>query len=353
MADILTETRGRLGLITLNRPAALNALSLDMIEAVSASFRQFTADPAIDAIAFVGAGDRAFCAGGDVRALVAGDPGDAEQLRRKFFAEEYRLNYAINIATKPVIAFVDGITMGGGCGLSMHASHRVATERTVLSMPETVLGFFPDVGATWFLGQLEPSMALYLGMTGTRLRAADLCKLDLTNFYLPSSAVPAAIDALAAAPSLVSDAVDGILKGLSAPPAGDTQISDRYASIDEVFGQDTFDDLLEALVASTAEWSSDARDVFQRACPTSLAVTYRQIRRGRDADIAEALKLEYCLALRLTRRLDFYEGVRAILIDKTNDPQWQPATLHELDPASTAILLSPAENDTEELSLDS
>ena len=350
MSDILSEVRGRLGLITLNRPAQLNALSLEMIQAITAALTQYESDTAIDAVALVGAGDRAFCAGGDVRALVAGDPQAAETLRSQFFAAEYRLNYLIHTSPKPVIAFMDGITMGGGCGLSLHASHRVATERTLVAMPETVLGFFPDVGATWFLGQLTTPTALYLGLTGNRQNAADCGRLGLANAYLPSNAVGTALDTLAQAGQLEPNDITDILERTGAPMPEDETLPARD-DIAQHFSGDAFEDVLERITGAEEPWVVSARQTILAACPTSLRVTFRQMQMAQTLAIEDALALEYQLAIKMTRRLDFAEGVRAILIDKTNDPQWQPATLADIDLGAIDQLFAPEENRSEELNL--
>ncbi|MEI9988302.1 MAG: enoyl-CoA hydratase/isomerase family protein [Aliidongia sp.] len=245
-AEVLVETRGPLGLITLNRPKALNALSGSMIEIIEPALAVWAKDDRIAAVLIRGAGGKAFCAGGDVRAIATGgDSPEARRMKAAYFAAEYRLNYHIHTFAKPFIALIDGITMGGGCGLSLHGSHVVATERTLLAMPETVLGLFPDVGATWFLNRLAGEMGVYLGLSGVRLRASDLVALGMAQVMVPSDRAEALIADLAAGP-LDTAAIDAAL-ARHAGDAGASQVAARQSAVDRLFAGATVEAIAETL----------------------------------------------------------------------------------------------------------
>lgn len=349
-AEVLVETRGRLGLITLNRPKALNALSGSMIEIIEPALAAWAKDEGIDAVLIRGAGGKAFCAGGDVRAIATG--GNSPEMRRLkagYFAAEYRLNYHIHTFGKPFIAVIDGITMGGGCGLSLHGSHVVATERTMLAMPETVLGLFPDVGATWFLNQLKGEMGVYLGLSGVRLRADDLAALGLAQHIVPSDRTEALIDALASGP-LDTTTIDAVL-ARHAVPVGNPVVAPRQAEIDALFAGATIEAIAGALAGASQDWAQEALATIRRASPTSLKVTLRQLRDGRKLELAEMFRIEYRLAVRCTVGHDFPEGVRAILIDKDNAPRWQPDRLDAVDAALLDSYFGPFADPAEELAL--
>ena len=350
--EVLVETRGALGIVTLNRPKALNALSLGMIRAVDRALIRFAADDAIGAVLIRGAGEKAFCAGGDVRALVTAPAGvDKDRLARDFFAEEYRLNFRVHTYPKPFVAVIDGVTMGGGCGLSLHSNLVVATERTMVAMPETVLGLFPDVGATWFLNQCPGEIGACLGLTGRRMKAADLKALGLASHFIPSSDLDTLVAALAAAPGLDRDVVETLLDahGQDAGPAG---ILEDRAAIDRAFAADTIEAIIAALSAETVPWAAEALHTIRRASPTSLKITLRQLRAGRalGSDVAAMLRIEYRLAVRSVAGADFPEGVRAILVDKDNKPAWRPAQLDQVDTALLDRFFAPFENPDDELS---
>jgi len=349
-AEVLIETRGGLGLITLNRPKALNALSLGMIEGIEAALAGWAEDDGIGAVLIQGAGEKSFCAGGDVRAIatIDGSP-ETERLKRLFFASEYRLNYHIHTYRKPFLALIDGITMGGGCGLSLHGSHVIATERSALSMPETVLGLFPDVGATWFLNQLPGAMGVYLGLSGVRLRANDLVALGLATHFVPSAAGPALIEDLAAGP-LDAVSIDAALARHAADP-GVPVVALRQNEVDQLCAGATVEAIAESLAGSDQDWAQEALRTIRRASPTSLKITLRQLRGGRGLGLAEMFRIEYRLAVRCTAGHDFPEGVRAILVDKDNAPRWQPDRLEALDAAAVEAYFAPFADPGAELDL--
>lgn len=349
--EVLTEARGALGLITLNRPKALNALSLGMIERIEAALARWAEDDKIGAVLIQGAGGKAFCAGGDVRAIATTKTPAMAPLHRLFFGAEYRLNYHIHTYRKPFIAVIDGITMGGGCGLSLHGSHIVATERTVLAMPETVLGLFPDVGATWFLNRLPGEMGVYLGLSGVRLGAADLVALGLATNYVPSGDIAELIDCLAAARPLDPLSVDSLLAAHGRNP-GPAVVAPRRQAVDRLFCGETVAEIVTRLDLGEPPWAEEARTTIARASPTSLAITLHQLRSGRGLDLAEMLRIEYRLAVRCSEGHDFPEGVRAILVDKDNAPRWHPARIEAVDAASLDAYFAPFADPQDELVLE-
>jgi enoyl-CoA hydratase len=349
--QVIVERQGRVGLLSLDRPRALNALNLSMVRDLDAALIQFADAEGIDAVLIRGLGGRAFCAGGDVRALGEAPPGpDLDRMARDFFAGEYRLNYRIHTYKKPFIALIDGITMGGGCGLSLHGSHRIATERTVLAMPETMLGLFPDVGATWFLNRLPGQMGLYLALTGQRIGGSDALSLGLATHFVGSAAIEVLITDLTAAERLDGAAIDRIIAAHATRPDPSVAAA-RGPRIDQLFAGSTVPDIMRALKAAPEDWAGEALSVLRRASPTSLAAALRQLRGGRDLSVEEMLRIEYRLAARISTSHDFREGVRSILIDKDNAPSWRPADLGSLDDAAVESLFRPLEPDEPELDL--
>lgn len=332
--DILFERRGGLEIVTLNRPKALNALSLDMCRTVSERLRAWQADPSVHGVLVKGAGERAFCAGGDIRSLYDELDAGRPEAAAAFYAAEYPMNARLHHFTKPYVAFLDGIVMGGGVGVSVHGSHRVVTDRTVFAMPETGIGFFPDVGATYVLPRLPGALGLYLGLTGARLKAADCLFARLGTRYVPTERLAELEQALIDA-DLSRDAharVDAVLERLAAEP-GPADLAALQSRIDACFGRPTLQAVLDALAAEATEWGRTQQDQLATKSPTSLAVTFRQLRTGATLGFDEAMRLEYRLVHRFLAGHDFREGVRALIVDKDNSPRWRPARLQDL-PAS-------------------
>jgi enoyl-CoA hydratase len=333
--EILFERRGPLALATLNRPKALNALNLAMIEALDPQLRAWESDPGVRAVVIRGAGDRAFCAGGDVRACwdagLAMKRGEGDgRLTREFFRGEYRLNRRIHAYPKPYVALIDGITMGGGVGLSVHGSHRVATERTLFAMPETGIGLFPDVGGSWFLPRCPGQVGTYLALTGSRLHAAEAIYAGIATHYVPSEGLDALVEDLASADlSRGRDDVDGVVKKHARDP-GHATLSEHRDAIDRCFNFDTIEEIFQSLRNEGTDWSGATLKVLSQMSPTSLKVALRQLRRGAGLDFDEAMRMEFRLSQACMRGDDFYEGIRAVLVDKDRSAQWRPATLEEV-----------------------
>ena len=323
-ADILFERRGRLGLITLNRPKALNALTHDMALALERQLDLWRDDPGVAVVAIQGAGDKAFCAGGDIRVLYdAGRPGGANGRNNwQFYADEYRLNTKIKRYPKPYVALMDGIVMGGGVGVSVHGSLRIATERTLFAMPETGIGLFPDVGGTWFLPRLPGQVGMWLGLTGSRLRGADTVAAGVCDRFVEAAELPSFLDALAAG------------EVPSAPL--DRPALEHRDEIDRTFAGDSVESILTALECAGSDWAARQRASILAKSPTCTRIALRQIRAGAGLDFEDCMRLEYRLARFCMTRPDFYEGVRAVILDKDNAPQWNPATLAEADDAHVA-----------------
>ena len=331
--EILFERRGAAGLVTFNRPKALNAVTLGMIRALTNQLAHWADDRAITRVVVMAAGERAFSAGGDIRALY--DLGRAGRHRDMlpFWREEYTLNAVIKNYSKPYVALIDGIVMGGGVGLSVHGSHRVAGDRYMFAMPEVSIGFFPDVGSTWFLPRLPGELGAYCALTGERLNAADGVAASLATHRVSSVRFPELLDALCG-----SVPVDALLAAFAEPP-GEGTVTSRRAVVDRLFRGSQVEDILSALDRETG--SKSAHTDFARATastirtksPTSLKLALAQIRTCKALAFGACMQTEFRIVSRIIYGRDFYEGVRAVIVDKDNAPQWRPAALHEVTQA--------------------
>jgi enoyl-CoA hydratase len=346
--EIRLDRKGGLATITINRPQALNALTLANYRRIAPALAAWAEDPAVHAVLVRGAGGRAFCAGGDVRAVyeagrgIASDPG----LTAVFFAEEYRLIHDIHRFPRPYIALIDGITMGGGAGISVNGAYRVATGRTLFAMPETAIGLFPDVGATRFLNRCPGQIGRYLGLVGARLGAADAFCCGFATHVVAQDRVEALVTALASiewqagAERRQAEAVLSSF-AVNTEPA---PLAALRPAIDRCFAADTIEAILAALAAEAgpfADWAAETRAALSTKSPTSLKVSLHQLSVGRDYDLDQALILEYRLSQHMMAGHDFYEGVRAALIDKDQTPRWRPASLAEIDDATVAAYFAP------------
>ena len=320
-AEALVERRGRAGVIVLNRPRALNALTLTMVRLIADALDRWEGDGAVDRIVILGAGERAFCAGGDIRRLYdLGRAGDHDA-QLTFWREEYQLDRRIKTYSKPVVVLADGVTMGGGVGIMMNAAHRVAGERFVFAMPEVGIGFFPDVGAAWFLPRLEHRVGVYFALTGLRADPGDALALGLAQTFVASAALPALAEALEG-----DEPVEAALLRFAAPPQRSALIAEAE-DIEASFSRPDREAILEAL--SQAErrgrpFAAPARVAMLEKSPTSQAIALRQMALGRAIDFDQALRMDYRIVSRICRGHDFYEGVRAVIVDKDNRPQWSP-----------------------------
>ncbi|NYF32882.1 enoyl-CoA hydratase/isomerase family protein [Sphingopyxis sp. JAI108] len=319
--DVLISTDVRVGHIALNRPKAIHALNLAMCEAMIDALLKWQGNAAVEAVIIDHSEGRGFCAGGDIRMLAESGAKDGKEARL-FFHTEYRLNHLLFTYPKPVVAFMDGITMGGGVGISQPAKYRVATEHTRFAMPETGIGLFPDVGGGWYLPRLEGRVGAYLALTGARLDGAECLALGLATHYLPSEKLAEAKARIAVDPTRIG----GILGELSvtAPPAAITQHIER---INRLFASDTYEEILAALEADGGEWAEKELATLRTKSPQTCKVALRQLKEGGEMhDFAEQMRQEYAIGSRVVQMHDFIEGVRALIIDKDNSPRWDPPT---------------------------
>jgi enoyl-CoA hydratase len=322
-SDILTEKQGSCGLITLNRPKALNAVDIGMTRAIAAALDTWESDPAVKTIVLRGAGDKAFCAGGDIRRLYElGKAGGYEE-QLAFYREEYRLNRRMSLYGKPLIALIDGIVMGGGAGLAMHCAHRVAGDTFTFAMPEAAIGLFPDVGATYFLSRLPGNAGTYLALTAARANAADAVAVGLVDAYVPSAKFAELTEKLAS-----GDEFGSAIASLRADPPGTSKLMEYANFIKLCFAPPTVDAILgeidEAGYAGM-DFATETYDAITHNSPTSLAIALRQMQIGPKLDRDEAIKLEYRMMTHLMKSPEFYEGVRAAIIDKDRQPKWNPS----------------------------
>lgn len=321
MSEIVTEIDGKVGRIRLNRPKAIHALNKSMCSAMIAALLEWRSDPAVEAVIIDHMEGRGFCAGGDVRMLAASGSADGADARA-FFHEEYRLNHLLFTYAKPVVAFMDGITMGGGVGISQPARYRVATENTRFAMPETAIGLFPDVGGGWYLSRLPGRVGQFLALTGARLDGAECHYLGLATHYLPS----ASLDEVKARIAEHPDRIEGILGNAAATPQP-ARIADNLVHINKSFAADRLEDVLDALEQDGSDWAETELATLRTKSPQACKVSLRLLAEGaKMQDFGDEMRMEYAVAAHVVQRPDFAEGVRAVLIDKDNSPRWDPAT---------------------------
>jgi len=339
--EILFERRGTAGLITLNRPKALNAVTPNMVRLLASQLTDWARDRAVSRVVISAAGERAFSAGGDIRALYElGRAGRyAEMLG--FWQEEYALNALIKRYPKPYVAMIDGIVMGGGVGISIHGSHRVAGDRFLFAMPEVGIGFFPDVGATWFLPRMPGELGSYVALTGERLNAADGILAKVATHRVSSERFPDLVDALCSAVP-----VDALLAAF-AQGAGEAPLAAHHATIDRCFAGGEVEDILSKLDREGAKNGSKENFVatsaatIRKKSPTSLKLALSQVRAGKDFTFDACMQTEFRIVSRIIHGHDFYEGVRAVIVDKDNAPNWRPATLAEVTQAEVNRYFAP------------
>ena len=325
MNDVLTFTEGRVGRIRLNRPKQLHALTTAMCKAMTEALLAWRTDAAVEAVIIDHAEGRGFCAGGDVLMLRDSGIGDGAEAR-DFFCHEYRLNHLLFTYAKPVVAFMDGVTMGGGVGISQPAKYRVATENTRFAMPETTIGLFPDVGGGWYLSRLPGRTGQFLALTGARLDGAECLHLGLATHYLPAPSLEEVKARLIEEPQRIADTLDEA--SIEAP---EPRIAASRADIDRLFAADDYEAVLAALEADGGEWArkelATLRTKSPQACKVSLRLLYDG---GLMQSFADEMRQEYAVACRVVQRPDFAEGVRALLVDKDNAPRWDPPTPKEV-----------------------
>ena len=331
MSEVLTAKEGRLGRIRLNRPKAIHALTTDMCTGILDALAEFEGDDDIATVVFDHAEGRGFCAGGDIRMLADSGRGDGSRARA-FFHTEYRMNHRLFTYPKPTVAIMDGIVMGGGVGIALPCTHRVATENTRFAMPETGIGLFPDVGGGWYLSRLPGQVGKFLALTGARLDGAECLALGLATHYLQAADVPAAIAALHDSPDIFAT-----LKGYGSGAPLARIVSNRM-HIDRLFAGQSVAEIIAALEADGGDWAAKELATLRTKSPLSMAVALRQLREGATMpDFAAEMRQEYAIGARVVHTHDFIEGVRALIVDKDNAPQWVP----DVDPAQVDSIFAP------------
>ena len=336
-ADVLTIKDGAAGRLRLNRPKPLHSLNRQMVRDMAAALLEWRDDPEVRIILIDHAEGRGFCAGGDVVDISLNVEG-AEAAARGFFFDEYRLNHLEYTYPKPGVAFMDGVTMGGGVGIACPCRFRVATERTLLAMPETTIGLFPDVGGGRYLSRLRGRLAQFLALTGARLSGAECLALRLATHYLPSERLEEAKERIIAQPFRV----EAILDELSADEVPEAPIMGRLKDIDRLFAADRLEDILAALDADGGEWATKEAASIRRKSPMACKVSLKLLIESQyQLHFIDEMRLEYAIIVRLIRHPDFREGVRALLIDKDNAPKWQPADPAAIDDAEVDAFFAP------------
>jgi len=333
---VSTGLQGGVAYLTLTRPQALNALSLEMIRAMTAALTRWEADPAVHAVVVAGAGGKAFCAGGDIRWFHKAYH-EADPLLDQFFVEEYALNYLIHRYTKPYIALMDGVVMGGGMGISQGAKLRIVTDRTKMAMPETNIGLFPDVGGGWFLARTPGHIGEYLGLTGVVIAAADALYAKLADAFLPTNALAELVASLQAQSFNSGDAVLAHVSTFTQQHAGacvpaESQLAHQAEAIDSLFGRATVRDILDGVSDAAGDWAAQTAAMLRSRSPMMLCVTLEQVRRARSMSLADELRMELDMMHDVFRHGDGVEGIRALAIDKDHQPRWNPVRLDEVTP---------------------
>ncbi|MBO9378815.1 enoyl-CoA hydratase/isomerase family protein [Sphingomonas histidinilytica] len=327
---VLVLRDGTLGRIRLNRPKALNSLTLEMVRTMAAALKDFAEDDSVGAVLVDGLGERGLSAGGDIRALYNSAKA-LDGVAATFFDEEYAMNAFIASFPKPYVAFMDGITMGGGVGISAHGSHRVVTERTRLAMPETGIGFLPDVGGTWLLAHLPGEVGTYIGLTGASISGADAVDIGLADILVQSDGLATIADTLSAVePGVTNDDISALLGGFAEKPQ--SALAPNRRVIDRVFAFDEVGEILSSLEADGSDFAHETLKVIAHKSPSALVLTLQLLRLGRRSEsLRECLDREYATATQMILAHDFQEGVRAAVIDKDRHPKWQPSTVAEVD----------------------
>lgn len=334
--EVITRIEGRVGRIILNRPQALHALTTRMCRDITAALLAWRDDPAVELVLMDHSGERGFCAGGDIRMLAESGAGDGHAAREFFFVE-YRLNELLFRYPKPTVAIMDGVTMGGGVGLSRPCRYRVATERTTFAMPETGIGLFPDVGGGWYLSRMPDHIGLWLALTGARIKAADCELLGLATDYVESARVAELKAGIVADPG----ATETLLTELECD-AGRPPVAAHQDEIARLFANDSVEAIVAALREAGTDWAAEQLKVMGTKSPQTMKVAFRQLRLGAEAaTFAENMAMEYRIGARVVQRHDFIEGVRAVIVEKDNAPKWSPATLEGVTDAMLDEIFAP------------
>ncbi|XP_015364922.1 PREDICTED: 3-hydroxyisobutyryl-CoA hydrolase, mitochondrial isoform X2 [Diuraphis noxia] len=346
MDDVLFEVKNDVGIITLNRPKALNSLNTSMVLKIKPKLKEY--ESLVRMVIMQGAGGKAFCAGGDVKSITENGVGAKSfEIGTNFFHNEYSMDSMIGKYKVPYVSLIDGITMGGGVGISVHGKYRVATEKTLFAMPETAIGLFCDVGGSHVLSRMDKHLGVLLGLTGCRLKGSDVVKAGIATHYVHSSK----IDGLRA--KLIEDVRDpGIVLAENTDDMDGVEFSmaPLMEKIDSIFSHERVEDIVEALRTDGSEWAQGVLKSLSEVSPTGLKITRKEISKGKNLSLDECIKMEHRLAVRCIEAkysTDFYEGVRALLIDKDKNPKWCPASLEEVKDEIIDKYFEPLSNDQE------
>jgi 3-hydroxyisobutyryl-CoA hydrolase len=323
--EVIVKQIGCSKQVILNRPDKLNSLNLNMVRMLTPLYLSWNNDPSVGNIVMTGEGGKAFCAGGDIVAITKD-----KNLGVNFFKEEFILNNLIGTIKKPHIAIIDGITMGGGVGLSVHGKFRVATEKSLFAMPETGIGYFCDVGGTHFLPRLRNNLGMYLGLSGARLKGYDVFKSGVATHYIPSNHVSDLKSALASAEYNTYDEINSIINQFSVKTALESEIDSHLIKINDIFGSNSLNEIFQKLEKDPSEWSQKLLQKLLSVSPTSLQVVFKQLKLGANLNLGECLKLEYKISQEFMRNNDFFEGVNSLLVRKDGKPNWSPKTINEV-----------------------
>lgn len=339
--EIGIERRGAIALVTLNRPRALNALTHDMVRRLSRALAVLRDDPEVGAVVVRAVPGRAFCVGGDIRAIVETVRQSGIDQAARFFFDEYRLNWRIRHFPKPYVALIDGMTMGGGVGVSVHGSHRVVTENTLFAMPETAIGFFPDVGGSWFLPRLPDRVGFHLGLTGERIGPAECIGLGLADTFVRAEQLTELIDRLQALPAQAFPAaVETVLRDFAADPGSDS-LQELRPLMASLYAAPSLAELIRRLEAEPSGFGARTLASLADKSPLSLHVTFEQLRRGAELTFEDCLRLEFRIVHRFLACGEFAEGVRALVIDKDRRPRWTHAHWSEVPAQTVEAFLAP------------
>lgn len=343
------DSIGGLRSIVLNRPKALNALTLNMVKSIQQLTKEWSADSSVRVVTIKGVGGKAFCAGGDVVAIAksgSGALGDSGALARDFFREEYIADFALANLDIPYVALLDGITMGGGVGISVHGKFRVATEKTLFAMPETAIGLFPDVGGSFFLPRLAGALGMYLALTGARLKGPEVFRAGIATHYVLSENIPRLEDTLSAVQAASVSEVRAVLDSFQAPLPATTSLEGLLPHIHSCFGADSVEQIVQRLEALPSnKWATDTVQTMRRMSPISMKITHEQLRRGKHLSLAQCLQMEYRMTQHCMQGKDFYEGIRAVLVDKDQQPKWAQQRLEEVTPEQVAAHFAPVDGE--------
>lgn len=346
--DVVVERAGWIGKLTLNRPKAINALTHEMVMRIESILHEWAADPSVGAVVLTGAGERGLCAGGDIVAIYD-DARAGGTATRELWRDEYRLNALIDKYPKPFVAVMDGLVMGGGIGLSGHARHRIVTERSTIGMPEVGIGLVPDVGGTWLLANAPGELGTYTALTAAHLRAGDAIDMRLANWYVPSERIPALLGALADIPSSEDDVEGAVGQRIEevATLAPEPALGNSWHWINSCYAADTAEEIVARLAASGIPDAEKAAKDIGRRSPTCVKVALSALRRGRAmGSLAEVLRQEFRVSLRCFAAPDLAEGIRAQVIDKDRNPQWEPPVLERVTDEQVERYFAPLDDET-------